>query len=236
MAPAKVALLGGVGTTSKLSGALVDTLAATHQVVAVARSNKGKDALTARFAHRRGVHFMWGDLGDEAVVTDIVARAEQLGPIEVYIHNAAQFYARPFLQCPPADFQQAWQMAVMAAVVTCRAVLPAMVKRRRGTIIMSGATASLRGSAGCSSFAVAKFGQRALAQSLAREFGPRGIHVVSLIIDGAIVGRQAQSTFGLSVEKCIDAAALADTYRMLIDQPPTCWTHELDVRTHREPF
>ena len=236
MVSPKVAVVGGFGITSELSSSLIDKLSATHQVVAIARSAAGKETIVKRFEKRQSVHFMWGDLRDAAAVEGMVARAEQLGPIESYIHNAASFFSRPFLDCSPDDFRGSWETAVMTAVVACRTILPKMVERGTGTIILSGATASLRGSSGCAAFAISKFGQRALAQSLAREFGPMGIHVASLIIDGAIVGSQAQTSFGLPVKKCIDAEALADTYQMLIDQPTTCWTHELDVRIHREPF
>ncbi|HAU06409.1 MAG TPA: hypothetical protein DCS49_01295, partial [Gammaproteobacteria bacterium] len=102
--------------------------------------------------------------------------------------------------------------------------------------ILTGATASLKANANSSPFAIAKFGLRALSQSLAREFGPQGIHISHLIIDGIITGERAQQQFNIHPSSCIKADSLAAVYLDLMRQDPSCWSQEIDVRPATETF
>ncbi|CAF3092510.1 unnamed protein product [Rotaria sp. Silwood2] len=116
-------------------------------------------------------------------------------------------------------------------------VLPSMIKNGKGTILFTGATASLRGSVGFAGIATSKFALRVLAQSMAREFGPQGIHVTHIIIDGQInTPSQVQRQPGKDINSFINSDTIAETYWQLHIQPRTTWTHELDIRPSVEKF
>jgi NAD(P)-dependent dehydrogenase (short-subunit alcohol dehydrogenase family) len=123
------------------------------------------------------------------------------------------------------------------AFYAAQQVLPAMVEAGRGTILLTGATASLRGSARFSALAVGKFGLRVLAQSMAREFGPQGIHVAHVIIDGQInTPRMRERSPDREEHTMLSTGAIAETYWQLHVQDPTAWTLELDLRPSVESF
>jgi NAD(P)-dependent dehydrogenase (short-subunit alcohol dehydrogenase family) len=116
-----------------------------------------------------------------------------------------------------------------------------MLPQRRGTIIFTGATASMRARPPFTAFAAAKAGVRALAQGMAREFGPQGIHVVHAVIDGVIDGERSRGQFARYVEAkgqdgLLQLEAIAETYWQLHIQHPSAWTHEIDLRPYKEPF
>ena len=121
-------------------------------------------------------------------------------------------------------------------MVTAQAALPSMLSRGGGTIIFTGATASIKASAHFAAFAAAKFALRGLAQSLTREFGPHGVHVVHAIIDGIIWGPQSQQRFNVKRENCLEPEAIAKIYLQLIEQPSCAWTNEFDLRPSVEKF
>ena len=163
-------------------------------------------------------------------------RAE-LGDPEVFVYNAGAFQMGGILEVSPAKFDECFRANCAGAFYAAREVLPAMVEAGRGTILLTGATASLRGSARFSALAVGKFGLRALAQSLAREFGPQGIHVSHVIIDGQINTPRIQE---MSPERedltMLSPGAIAETYWQLHSQDRTTWTLELDLRPAVESF
>ena len=115
-----------------------------------------------------------------------------------------QLVAKPFAELTPEDFEQSWRSTCFGAMVTAQAALPGMLSRGGGTMIFTGATASIKASARFAAFASAKFALRGLAQSLAREFGPQGVHVVHAIIDGIIWGPQSQQRFNVKRENCLE--------------------------------
>ena len=138
-------------------------------------------------------------------------------------------------------YTKMWEMACLSGFLTGCEVAKRMVPRGKGTIIFTGATASLRGSAGFAGFAGAKMALRALAQSMARELGPQGIHVAHPIIDGAIDTEFIRTTFPeryalKDVDGIVNPAHIADMYLMLHKQPRDAWTHELDLRPYIEKF
>jgi NAD(P)-dependent dehydrogenase (short-subunit alcohol dehydrogenase family) len=124
----------------------------------------------------------------------------------------------------------------LGAVHGSQRVLPGMLRSGHGVLLFVGATASVKAGAGFSAFGAAKFALRGLAQSLARELGPRGIHVAHLVIDGVIWGERAAGAFGMTRAQCLEPDALAHTCLHLIEQDRCAWTHELDIRPDREPF
>ncbi len=181
------------------------------------------------------------DATDGVAIADAVRRAEAAGKLELAIYNAGNNVRGEFLTLEPGVFELCWSNACLGAVHLAHAALPIFAERGSGTLIFTGASASLRGMAGFAPFAIAKAGLRALAQSLAREFGPKGVHVAHVVVDGAIDGdRIRKNRPEVLVERgtarMIDLEALAEAYLFLHRQKPRGWTHELDLRTYAEPF
>jgi NAD(P)-dependent dehydrogenase (short-subunit alcohol dehydrogenase family) len=163
-------------------------------------------------------------------------RAE-LGDPEVFVYNAGAFQMGGVLEISPAKFDECFRANCAGAFYAARQVLPAMVEAGRGTVLLTGATASLRGSARFSALAVGKFGLRALAQSMAREFGPQGIHVSHIIVDGQInTPRLREMSPDREDNTMLSATAIAETYWQLHSQDRTAWTLELDLRPAVESF
>jgi len=162
---------------------------------------------------------------------------DKLGVPEVFVYNAGAFQMGGIVEVTPEQFEQCWKANCFGGFLGAQQVLPDMVKRRRGTILLTGATASLRGSARFACLAVGKFGLRALAQSLAREFGPQGIHVAHIIVDGQIdTPRLRAMAPQRELHTMLSPDAIAETYWQLHVQDPTMWTLELDVRPAVEKF
>jgi NAD(P)-dependent dehydrogenase (short-subunit alcohol dehydrogenase family) len=156
--------------------------------------------------------------------------------IDVLIHNPHLLTIKPFEQTTIDDFEQAWRVACLGAVISAQAVVPPMAARKQGTIIFTGATAGLRGAANFSAFASAKFALRGLAQSLAREYSPKGVHVAHVVLDGLIDAPQTDRLFGSQATGRMDPRAIAQSYLDLSMQPQSAWTHEMDLRPFSERF
>jgi NAD(P)-dependent dehydrogenase (short-subunit alcohol dehydrogenase family) len=180
------------------------------------------------------------DARDEDAMTALFERIEvEIGPIEVAVFNIGANVRFSITQMTGQVYRKVWEMAAFAGFLTGREAARRMLTRGRGTILFTGATASVRGSSGFSAFAGAKFALRALAQSMARELGPQNIHVAHIIIDGAI-----DSNFIRDNIPDVDARRdqdgilapgdIAQNYVMLHNQPRTAWTHELDLRPWSE--
>jgi len=163
--------------------------------------------------------------------------SSQLGSPEVFVYNAGAFKMAGILELTPEQFEQNWKVNCFGAFLAVQQVLPAMVERGRGTILLTGATAAVRGSAKFAALAVGKFGLRALAQSLAREFGSQGIHVAHIIIDGMINTPRVRAMASEREEhSLLSPEAIAQTYWQLYQQDATAWTLELDLRPAVEKF
>jgi NAD(P)-dependent dehydrogenase (short-subunit alcohol dehydrogenase family) len=175
------------------------------------------------------------DAGDETSVRDAFTRVrDELGAPDVLVYNAGVFQMGGVMELSAVDFERAWRVNCLGALLTSQAVLPSMLEKGSGTLIFSGATASIRGSARFAGLAVGKFGLRALAQSMARELGPKGIHVAHVVIDGAIDTPRVRSM--LAGRPMIAPAAIAETYWNLYAQDPSAWTQEIDLRPSVEKF
>lgn len=184
----------------------------------------------------RAGHYV-ADAADEAALKSAFARMrEELGAPEVCIYNAGTYVRAGLLELTPEQFESSWKIGCMGGFLTAREVVPAMLERGRGTLLFTGATASVRGTARFSAFAVGKFGLRALAQSLAREFGPQGIHVAHVVIDGMIDTQRGRSMAPGEAATMLSPDALAETYWQLHSQDSSAWTQELDVRPAAEKF
>lgn len=155
----------------------------------------------------------------------------ELGVPNLVVFNVGTWDRGSILDVSEELFSQAWRIGCLAGFLVGQAAARIMLPRGNGTIIFTGATASIRGSSGFAAFAVPKFGLRAVAQSMARELGPKGLHVAHVIIDGMIADEQdnvAQSTLA--------PAAIAEVYYDLYRQNRTAWSHELDLRPMDERF
>jgi NAD(P)-dependent dehydrogenase (short-subunit alcohol dehydrogenase family) len=160
---------------------------------------------------------------------------ERLGDPSVLVYNAGAFVMGGVLDVTPAQFDACFRANCSGAFAAAREVVPAMLAAGRGTILFTGATAGLRGSAGFSAFATGKFGLRALGQSLARELHPKGIHVAHVVIDGQIDGARARAA-DRPPSTVLDPDAIADVYWQIHGQSPTTWTQEMDLRPAVEKF
>lgn len=178
------------------------------------------------------------DATDPASVAKAFERIrEELGDPEVLVYNAGAFQMGGILDLEPEKFDECLRANCSGALYAAQQVLPAMVEAGRGTIILTGATAALRGGARFSALATGKFALRALAQSAAREFGPQGVHVAHTVIDGQIETpalRQRSPERDESTTLAPDA--IAETYWQLHVQDPRAWTLELDLRPSVESF
>ncbi len=162
---------------------------------------------------------------------------DELGDPEVFVYNAGAFQMGSILELTPEQFDDCFRANCSGAFYGAQQVLPAMLEKGRGTIIFTGATAALRGGANFAALATGKFGLRALAQSTAREFGPQGIHVAHVIVDGQIDTPRVREMWPEREEHTmLSPDAIADNYWWLHAQDPTTWTLEMDLRPAVEQF
>jgi len=160
-----------------------------------------------------------------------------LGAPEIFVYNAGAFQMGGILDLSPEKFDECFKANCAGAFYAAQQVLPAMVDGGRGTVLLTGATAALRGGARFSALAVGKFGLRALAQSMAREFGPQGVHVAHVVVDGQIdTPRVREMSPDREDHTMLSPDAIAETYWQLHSQDRTAWTLELDLRPAVESF
>ncbi|HUK05939.1 MAG TPA: SDR family NAD(P)-dependent oxidoreductase [Burkholderiales bacterium] len=242
MADSKVALVVGAGEAT--GGAIARRFAREGYVACVTRRSADKLApLVARIEAEGGRARAFGsDARREEQVAELVQTIErEVGPIEACVFNVGGNVRFPIRETTARVYTKVWEMAALAGFLVGREVAKAMVPRRRGSLLFTGATASLRGGKGFAAFAGAKFALRALAQSMARELGPEGIHVAHVVIDGAIdtafVRENFPERYQLKAQAGIlDPEAIAENYWRLHCQPRSAWTHELDLRPWMEPW
>jgi len=178
------------------------------------------------------------DVTDRRSVQVAVAQIRQhLGPITALAHNASGYGRGDFLQMDPEQIRQSFEANVMGAAHLAQAVIPDMLKAGHGFISLTGATAALRGKAGFAPLAIGKAGLRMLGQSLAREFHPKGIHVVHVIVDGQIDNPRLRSREpDRPSDTLIAPSAIAAAVIACLRQPRTAWSQEIDLRPSLETF
>ena len=236
----KVALVGGAGDAT--GSAIARRFAREGYVACLTRRTADKlQPVVDEIRAAGGVAYGYGsDARNESQVAALVEQIEaDVGPIEVFAFNIGANVPCSILEETPRKFFKVWEMACFSAFLTGQAVARRMAQRGRGTILFTGATASTRGAANFAAFAVAKHGLRALAQSMARELGPRNVHVAHVIIDGAIDTAFIRDNFPAKyAEKDQDGILspehIADAYWYLHRQPRDTWTFELDLRPWME--
>ena len=217
-----IALIGGAG--EGLGAALGRRFSSSHEVILSSRT-QGERA----------------DLREESEVIDLFDRVEKRGPIEVAIFNAGANFRSSILDTPADMFEKVWRLGCYAGFLFGREAARRMAPRGKGTILFTGATASVRGSAQFAAFAAAKGGLRQVAQSMARELGPKNIHVAHVVIDGMIDNRRTRSRMAdrakdLPADGMLATDAIAELFWQLHAQPRSAWTFEADVRPWAEKF
>ncbi len=228
MPNAEIALVVGVGPG--LGSALVRRYAGAGKTVAAAarEANRAGALLAGTGARSYGC-----DVADEAAVAALFTRlTAELGAPSLVVHNPSHFVMKPFAELTQADFVEAWRVACLGSFHIARAAAEVMLGAGRGTILFTGSTPSLKAGAELAAFAAAKFGVRALAQSLARELGAKGIHVAHLLVDGPI---ESPENAALTQPK-LKPDEIAEAYLMLHRQPRSAWTQELDLRPAAAKF
>jgi NAD(P)-dependent dehydrogenase (short-subunit alcohol dehydrogenase family) len=242
----KVALVIGAGDAT--GGAIARRFAREGYTACVTRRSLDKlQPLLEQIRAAGGT--AQGFASDARQEEEVVALVEQIeasvGPIEVLVFNIGANVPSSILEETARKYFKIWEMACLGGFLNGREVARRMVRREgdghKGTIIFTGATASLRGAANFAAFAGAKHALRALAQSMARELGPRGIHVAHVIVDGAIDTEFIRSNFPeryalKEQDGILDPEHIADSYWYLHTQPRDAWTHELDLRPWIERF
>jgi NAD(P)-dependent dehydrogenase (short-subunit alcohol dehydrogenase family) len=238
-----VAWIAGVGASAGLGAALGRRFAKEGLLV----------ALTGRNVHRvRAVAQEIVDAGGQAVALPgdlsspeesqrLALEVEGLGPLRAAIFNVGNAVRGGLLELTPEQFEATWRGSTYAGFLFSRATLPQLLAGGGGSLLFTGATASIRGRGPFIAFASAKAGLRSLAQSLAREFGPRLVHVAHVVIDGGIDGerlRTAAAAFVASTgaDGLLNPEFIAESYWQLHQQHRSAWTHELDLRPFKEVF
>ncbi|WP_433771345.1 SDR family oxidoreductase [Pseudomonas putida] len=233
---AKVALIIGAGDAT--GGAIAKRFAAEGFTTCVTRRDAEKlQPLVDSIRDSGGIaHGFASDARKEEEVVDLIERIEtELGPIEVFVFNIGANVPCSLLDETARKYFKIWEMACFSAFLNAREVAKRMVTRQKGTMLFTGATAGLRGSANFAAFAGAKHALRALAQSAARELGPKNIHVAHVVVDGAIdtdfIRTSFPERYALKDEDGIlNPEHIADSYWYLHSQPRDAWTFELDLR------
>jgi NAD(P)-dependent dehydrogenase (short-subunit alcohol dehydrogenase family) len=229
-----VAVIAGVGPG--LGAALARNFARNGcKLGLIARSSSYLEELTAEL-QSAGTQTVAtpGDLSRPGDIEKAFGKIrDELGTVDLLINHASAGgpFGQGILEIDPEQFAMAWKVAALGGLLCARQVVPGMLKKRGGAILFSGATSSVRGSA--ISFSSAKFAVRGLAQALARELWPQGIHVGHVVIDAVIGDSGVDAEKG---EPLLDPDAAAESYWQLAIQPRSAWTLEVDLRPHREKF
>ena len=234
----KAAVISGVGPG--LGASLVRRFASEgYQMGLLARSSGYIQTLAAELqASGTKILALPTDITDSQIVETSFNRIrEELGGVDVLINHAGNAAWGEFAELTAEDFYCSWQVCAFGSFLCAQQVVPDMVEKGSGAILFTGATSAIRGRPGAIAFSSAKFAVRGLAWALAREMGPKGIHVAHVIIDGVIDAPSVRERYQLSEdEPLLLPDDIAEAYWSLVQQPKSAWTFELDLRPHDEEF
>ncbi len=242
IAPA-VAWIAGVGAPAGLGAAVARRFARAGLVVALTgRTAERVLAAAAQISAAGGrACAIPGDVSSPGDVRRVATLVRALGALQVAVFNAGNAARGTVLELTPEQFEATWRGSTFAGFLFAREALPGLLAAGGGSLLFTGATASLRGRGPFVAFAAAKAGLRSVAQSLAREYGPQSVHVAHVVVDGGIDGERLrtgapQRAAAAGVDGLLDPDAIAETYWQLHQQHRSAWTHELDLRPYKEAF
>lgn len=233
-----------IGAGADIGAAIVREFASANYVVCAARRNGDELKQLGEEINDAGGEFYSYSLDarkEEAVVEFFEHIENEIGELAVTVFNVGANVPMSILETTSKKFYKIWEMACFAGFLAGRESARHMLTRGRGTIIFTGATASVRGASGFAAFASAKHGLRALAQSMARELQPQNIHVGHIVIDAAVDTKFIRGLYGESLKEMdpdaiVKPAELAKNYLMLHQQAKSAWTFEMDVRPFCEKW
>lgn len=229
-----------VGVGPGLGAALVRRFAqGGHAVAMVARSREFMDGLAAEVNAAGGRTLaVTADVGDAAQIGRAFEMVRsKLGAPEMLLYNAGSGTWGTITEITPEQYENSWRTNAYGAFLCAKAAVPDMIANKRGVMLFTGATAGIKAGPKSAAFGPAKFAVRGLAQSLARDLGPRGIHVAYVNVDGIIDIPHTRSQMrSLKDEDVLKPAAIAESYWHLANQDPSAWTQELEVRPFKEKF
>jgi NAD(P)-dependent dehydrogenase (short-subunit alcohol dehydrogenase family) len=244
----KNALVFGVGPRSGIGAEICHQAAAKGFHVFVNGRTEEKIVAVADDINANGGQAtpLLADVTDEhAIQNAMIQVAADERPLELAIYNAGNNRPEAFLDVTPEIFEQMWKVICFGGFLTAQATLRLMAEQKdraeRQSLLFTGASGSMRGKSNFAAFAAGKGALRMMVQSIAREFGPQGVHVAHVVIDGAVNGDKLRKNFAGYLEKLgdegsLEVAAIAQTFFMLHDQPRTAWTQEIDLRPFKETF
>jgi NAD(P)-dependent dehydrogenase (short-subunit alcohol dehydrogenase family) len=242
----KVAMLVGAGDA--IGAAVARRFAKGGYTVCIGRRDgaKSQGLVDELISAGHKIHAFSVDARQESEVQELFTKVEkEIGPIEVCLFNAGSNVNKPLIETTEKLFFKAWELACYAGFLVGREAARVMTSRGHGTILFTGATASLRGGKGFAAFASAKFGLRAVAQAMARELGPKNIHVVHLIIDAGVdsaaIHARMKAASGVEAkdiapDSLTKTDSIAEAYWFAHQQAKDGWTHELDLRPAGEKW
>lgn len=232
-----------VGAGDFLGGAITRRFAREgYHVVATRRRGDLQPLIQAIEAEGQAITGVHSDARDEGAVTELMDKVEQdIGPLAIVVFNVGGNVRFGITETTARIYRKVWELCAFAGFLVGREAAKRMLMRGCGTILFTGATASVRGADGYAAFAGGKHALRALAECMARELGPKGIHVGHVVIDGPIDTDATRALFPDWFEKrpadgIMQPDDLAEIYWQLHQQPRTAWTFETDVRTYVEPW
>jgi NAD(P)-dependent dehydrogenase (short-subunit alcohol dehydrogenase family) len=235
----KTAVVIGVGPDRGLGAQLCKRFAADGlKVIVAGRTRSAIEAVAGNIASAGGEAIPV--VADATKETDIVALFDRAGAeLDLAIYNAGNNTPGRIAEMEGDYFERSWRVACFGGFLFGREAVRRMVPKRAGTILFTGASASLRGRAGFGAFNSAKAGLRALAQAMAKEYAPDGIHVGHVVVDGAIAGEKIFQRFPDAAgreDSLVSIEGIVDAFAFLYRQPPRAWSFEVDVRTNKEKW
>jgi NAD(P)-dependent dehydrogenase (short-subunit alcohol dehydrogenase family) len=237
-----VAVVLGVGPAHGLGAAVARRFAAGGLHVIVSGRTREKLAAVVADINGQGgsASPCVADATESADLERLMADARGRGAVKAVVFNVGGNWPMAFDDLTAEQFESFWRTCTLAGFLTAKAALP-VLERENGSLLFTGASASLRGKPGFAHFAAAKSALRIMAQALAKDYGPRGVHVGHVVVDGAINGERIQTFLPEYLEKlgedgALEPDAIAEAYWFLHNQPRNSWTFELDVRPFKETW
>lgn len=235
-----IAVVVGVSATNGLGGAIARKFAIGGLHVIIAGRTEQRLVSVADDIRARGgdASYCVTDATDASSLKNLMTQANGLGTVKSVIFNVGNNQPLAFADLTAEKFETFWRTCTLGGFLTAKAALPAL-EDNGGSLLFTGASASMRGRPGFAHFSAAKAGLRNLAQALAKEYGPKGVHVGHVVVDGVINGEMVQNYLGdyldsLGEDGSLEPDAIAEAYWFMHEQPRNSWTFEMDVRPFKE--